>query len=169
MWVLYNKEMRSKGCWFDRLSEIWYKSKNRKTGAGENEIDYSGKAGARKGYRWGNSGPGHTDNAVIYKGDNAIAWAYGHLLTMKDPEDYNPALKNWSLDTLPIYFQDWGHKPDAQSVGRGRGKPQRLAQIGELLKNSACVIHAGDPDYEESIWSTRIWDGTDIRALRAHF
>ena len=92
--------------------------------------------------------PGHTDNAVIYKGDYAIAWAYGHLLTLKESEDYNPALKHWSLDALPIYFPDWDHKPDTQSIGRGQGKTQRLVQIGQLLKSSTCVINDGDPDDE---------------------
>lgn len=91
---------------------------------------------------------GRTDNAVIYKGDYAIAWAYGHLLTLKEPEDYDPALKKWTLESLPIFFPDWGQKPDEQSMGRGPTKAQRLAQIGKLLSNCQCVIHAGDPDDE---------------------
>ena len=93
-------------------------------------------------------GGGRTENAVIYKGDYAIAWAYGHLLTLKEPEDYDPALKKWRLESLPIYFPDWGQKPDASHMGRGPTKAQRLAQIGQLLKNCECVIHAGDPDDE---------------------
>lgn len=31
-----------------------------------------------------------------------ITWAIGHLLTPYDPEDYDKALKKWSIETLPI-------------------------------------------------------------------
>ena len=31
-----------------------------------------------------------------------VTWALGHLATLKEPEDYDPALKRWSLETLPI-------------------------------------------------------------------
>lgn len=92
-------------------------------------------------------GSGRTEQAVVYKGEYAVAWAYGHLLTLKDPEDYDPAYKRWSLDVLPIYFPDWGQKPNGQGGGH-TSKKERLKQIGALLKNCECVIHAGDPDDE---------------------
>ena len=76
------------------------------------------------------------------KGDYAIVAAFGHLLTLKEPEDYDPArYGKWSLDALPIYFENWGKKP-------GDGKADRLDLIGSLLKDAECVIHAGDPDDE---------------------
>src|SRR3954470_8576412 len=31
-----------------------------------------------------------------------VTWALGHLATLKEPEDYDPALKRSSLSTLPI-------------------------------------------------------------------
>ena len=31
-----------------------------------------------------------------------ISWAVGHLLTLCEPDDYNPNLKRWSMATLPI-------------------------------------------------------------------
>ena len=35
--------------------------------------------------------------------DNAVVtWCVGHLVTMSYPEAYDPALKRWSLDTLPF-------------------------------------------------------------------
>ena len=80
-------------------------------------------------------------NGYTVKGDYAIVSAFGHLLTLKDPEDYDEKYAKWALDTLPIYFEDWGKKP-------GEGKAERLALIGELLKDAECVIHAGDPDDE---------------------
>jgi DNA topoisomerase-3 len=31
-----------------------------------------------------------------------VTWALGHLATLKEPGDYDPALKRWSLATLPF-------------------------------------------------------------------
>ena len=31
-----------------------------------------------------------------------VTWALGHLATLKEPQDYDPALKRWSLATLPV-------------------------------------------------------------------
>ncbi|MBQ9911531.1 MAG: DNA topoisomerase III [Firmicutes bacterium] len=80
-------------------------------------------------------------NGYTEKGDYVITSAFGHLLTLKDPEDYDPRYAKWTLRDLPIYFDNWEKKP-------GEGKKERLDQIGELLKDADCVIHAGDPDDE---------------------
>ncbi len=86
-------------------------------------------------------GPAVNKNGYTEKGEYTIVSAFGHLLTLKDPEDYDMKYKKWSLSTLPIYFDNWGKKP-------GEGKKERLDLIGELLKNAECAIHAGDPDDE---------------------
>ena len=31
-----------------------------------------------------------------------VTWTLGHLVTMSYPEKYDPALKEWKLDTLPF-------------------------------------------------------------------
>ena len=31
-----------------------------------------------------------------------VTWCVGHLVTMSYPEEYDPSLKRWSLDTLPF-------------------------------------------------------------------
>lgn len=31
-----------------------------------------------------------------------VTWAYGHLVTLKEPDEYDPAWRKWSLETLPI-------------------------------------------------------------------
>lgn len=93
-------------------------------------------------------GSGRTEQAVIYKGEYAVIWAYGHLLTLKEPEDYDAVYKRWSLKALPIFFPDWGQKPDKQGGSRTASKSDWLRQIGELLKQCDSVIHVGDPDDE---------------------
>lgn len=88
-------------------------------------------------------------DGALKKGDYVITWSYGHLLTLKMPQDYDEAYKKWTLDALPIYFPHWG-----KTVGKGRdgkaddGPAKQLAKIGQYLKQADMVIHAGDPDDE---------------------
>ena len=43
--------------------------------------------------------------------DNAIVtWCVGHLITMSYPEEYDPALKRWSLTTLPFIPQEFKYE-----------------------------------------------------------
>ena len=93
------------------------------------------------------SGPKKTGEGCIYKGDYCITWASGHLLGLKEPDDYDPELKKWSLDALPIYFKDWQVKPNPPT-GRGKDAETRLNEIKALMDKSDCIIHAGDPDDE---------------------
>ncbi|HNX53573.1 MAG TPA: DNA topoisomerase III, partial [Pontiellaceae bacterium] len=32
----------------------------------------------------------------------AITWAFGHLVALQEPGDYDSALKRWSLESLPF-------------------------------------------------------------------
>ena len=36
------------------------------------------------------------------------------LVTLKEPQDYDPALKQWSLETLPFVLERFGLKPLAE-------------------------------------------------------
>ena len=40
----------------------------------------------------------------------AVTWVYGHLCSLKDPEDYNPNWKYWKLEDLPIIPAQFGIK-----------------------------------------------------------
>src|SRR5688572_1278139 len=31
-----------------------------------------------------------------------VTWSYGHLVGLKEPEEYDPTWKSWKLETLPI-------------------------------------------------------------------
>ena len=80
-------------------------------------------------------GGGRTEQSVIYKGDYAVVWAYGHLLTLKEPEDYDPAYKRWSLAALPLYFPDWDQKPNRQGDQRkGRTLQEADLQSGQAVR-----------------------------------
>lgn len=89
-------------------------------------------------------------NGCIMKGNYVITWVYGHMLSLKEPEDFNPNYKAWSLDSLPIFFENWEQKIGEDSVKKSgqQTKKERVTQLGKLLKQADIVIHAGDPDEE---------------------
>ncbi len=73
--------------------------------------------------------------------DYKIIWAFGHLLTLKDPEDYDDKYKSWNINDLPIYFDNWGRKVK-------KGNSARVKQIVSLMKEASVIINAGDIDEE---------------------
>ena len=102
------------------------------------------------------SGAPQWKNGYIEQGNYYITWCYGHLLTLKDPEDYGDEYSraNTPNSKLPIFFNDWGMKVADKGpalLKNGKGAPDKGAQlktIGELLKKSSLVIIAGDVDDE---------------------
>ena len=45
------------------------------------------------------------------KGDYLVVALAGHVLQLKEPEDYDPKYKKWTLEDLPIFFPDWAAVP----------------------------------------------------------
>lgn len=43
-----------------------------------------------------------------------ITWCVGHLVTMSYPEEYDPALKKWSLQTLPFIPSEFKYEVSRQ-------------------------------------------------------
>lgn len=95
-------------------------------------------------------------NGYIEQGEYYITWCYGHLLTLKDPEDYGEQYSraNTPNEKLPIFFENWGLKvgsagPSLLKNGKqAPDKEEQLKIIGSLLKNASSVIIAGDIDDE---------------------
>ena len=89
-------------------------------------------------------------NGCIYNDDYIVTWVFGHMLSLKEPEDYDIGYKSWNINSLPIFFKDWQVKIGKDgNLNKGQiSKSQRVNQIGNLLKQADEVIHAGDPDDE---------------------
>lgn len=97
--------------------------------------------------------PGKIDSSkdqTISKGEYTVIWCFGHLLTLKDPEDYDEKYKKWDINTLPFYFPKWENKIGTDNNGqKGQmSKAKRVKQIGTLIKQADMVINAGDTDEE---------------------
>ena len=70
-----------------------------------------------------------------------VTWALGHLATLKEPQDYDPALKKWSLASLPFVPERFGLKLIDQGGSRKQfGVIQRLFRDADEL---ICATDAG--------------------------
>ncbi|MDB5307241.1 MAG: topoisomerase [Gemmataceae bacterium] len=72
-----------------------------------------------------------------------VTWALGHLATLKEPEDYDPALKRWTLETLPFVPDRFGLK-----LLGDKGAGQQFAVIKRLLRAADEVVCATDAGRE---------------------
>ena len=72
-----------------------------------------------------------------------VTWALGHLATLKEPEDYDPALKRWSLATLPFVPDRFGLK-----LLDEKGAGQQFAVIKRLFRAADEIVCATDAGRE---------------------
>jgi len=72
-----------------------------------------------------------------------VSWTFGHLCTLKMPEDYSPDLKRWSLFTLPIIPQRFQIK-----VVDNAGVQKQFNTIKHLVSECDEVINCGDAGQE---------------------
>jgi DNA topoisomerase-3 len=72
-----------------------------------------------------------------------VTWAFGHLVTLKEPEDYDPALKRWALETLPIVPEHFGLK-----LIEEKGARKQFAIIKRLFRSADEIICATDAGRE---------------------
>ena len=49
-------------------------------------------------------------DGYVESDEAVVKWCVGHLVTMSYPECYDPALKRWSLDTLPFIPAEWKYE-----------------------------------------------------------
>ena len=85
-----------------------------------------------------------------------ICAASGHLLSLVEPGAYDARLAQrgeWTVDDLPIAFDDWKKdvKPARERGADGRPVPDEFASrklelVESLLDDADEVYHAGDPD-----------------------
>jgi DNA topoisomerase-3 len=72
-----------------------------------------------------------------------VTWTFGHLCTLKEPEDYSPQWKSWSLNSLPILPPKFGIK-----LIKNSGVEKQFATIEKLVQQCEEVINCGDAGQE---------------------
>ena len=101
-------------------------------------------------------GPTQENRGVIIKKNMVITWAYGHLLRLCEPQEYDPKYGKWTKEDLPICFDHWKLVPDGN-------KKDRVEQIRALIEECDRIIHAGDPDDEGQFLIDEILDYVENR------
>ncbi len=72
-----------------------------------------------------------------------VTWTFGHLCTLKEPNDYTPNWKVWSLGALPMIPARFGIK-----LIEDTGIKKQFGIIEKLMKNADEIINCGDAGQE---------------------
>lgn len=80
----------------------------------------------------------------FYEGNGyQVTWTFGHLCELKNPEDYTPMWKNWSLGALPMVPERFGIR-----LKNDKGIERQFATIANLFSKADCIINCGDAGQE---------------------
>ena len=82
-------------------------------------------------------------DSYLEGGGYQVTWAFGHLVELKEPEDYDPALKRWSLETLPFVPERFGLK-----LVKDKRSRQQFNVIKRLFRGADEIICATDAGRE---------------------
>lgn len=88
-------------------------------------------------------GAGVRRDGYFEGGDYCVTWTFGHLCELKDPADYTPDWKRWSLSALPMIPERFGIKLKDDS-----GIKHQFEVIERLIKKCDKVINCGDAGQE---------------------
>lgn len=72
-----------------------------------------------------------------------VTWTFGHLCTLKEPNDYSDNWKRWSLASLPMIPPRFGIKLISNPTYE-----QQFKTIEELMQKAEMVINCGDAGQE---------------------
>ena len=82
-------------------------------------------------------------NGYFEGGEHQVTWALGHLVCLQEPGDYDPALKKWSVETLPFIPKEFALK----STGDDRARKQ-FSIVQRLFRSADEIICATDAGRE---------------------
>ena len=72
-----------------------------------------------------------------------VTWTFGHLCELKEPDDYTPMWKRWSLSALPMIPQRFGIK-----LINDEGIKKQFSTIEKLMQAADSIINCGDAGQE---------------------
>ena len=87
----------------------------------------------------------HTKKEGYIEGNGyQVTWTFGHLCTLKEPHDYTPNWKSWSLSSLPMIPPRFGIKVKEHNPGIEK----QFHIIEQLMQNADEIINCGDAGQE---------------------
>lgn len=88
-------------------------------------------------------GANHSHNGYMEGNGYQVTWTFGHLCTLKEPDDYTPLWKRWSLSALPMVPARFGIK-----LIDDDGIKKQFAVIESLMQKADGIINCGDAGQE---------------------
>ena len=88
-------------------------------------------------------GATNSHNGYMEGNGYQVTWTFGHLCTLKEPDDYTPMWKTWSLSALPMIPPRFGIK-----LIEDEGIKKQFAVIERLMKQADGIINCGDAGQE---------------------
>ena len=82
-------------------------------------------------------------NGYIEGNGYQVTWTFGHLCTLKEPDDYTPLWKRWCLSALPMIPARFGIK-----LIDDDGIRKQFAVIESLMQAADGIINCGDAGQE---------------------
>lgn len=78
--------------------------------------------------------------------DYIVTWCVGHLVTMSYPESYDPALKKWSLETIPFLPKEYKYEI-IPAVKKQFGVVKNLLNRADVDKIYVCTDSGREGEY----------------------
>ena len=72
-----------------------------------------------------------------------VTWTFGHLCELKEPHEYSPMWKTWSLSQLPMIPQRFGIK-----LKTDKGVEKQFNTIKRLMLGAERIVNCGDAGQE---------------------
>ena len=72
-----------------------------------------------------------------------VTWTFGHLCTLKEPHDYTPMWRSWSLTSLPMIPERFGIK-----LIDDQGIKKQFGIIEGLMQKAERIVNCGDAGQE---------------------
>ena len=72
-----------------------------------------------------------------------VTWTFGHLCTLKEPHDYTPMWRSWSLTSLPMIPERFGIK-----LIDDQGIKKQFSIIEGLMQKAERIVNCGDAGQE---------------------
>ena len=87
----------------------------------------------------------------IETGGGVVTWLFGHVLRQAEPEEYDPRLKRWRAEDLPILPTEWRLVVNESAA-------QQFAVVKGLIERADEIVHGGDPDREGQLLVDEVLD-----------
>ena len=94
----------------------------------------------------------------LYNDTYVVSWAIGHLISLQEPDEYDPRYKKWSMETLPIV-------PEQMKLKVQPRTRKQFTLLKKLMrdKNVASLICATDSGREGELIFRYIYQMADCR------